>query len=127
MKIKNVILIAICVFLVASLVAFVGIFIRHSSQPSSEKTFKLSEITDGVYAYKETVVSSIPAYNYTIITICDQGGYEHTIKGSVRIVYQDAQQPYAVVKYYDIVYADEITLYVPSGTVQYLGTSTVGR
>lgn len=123
LKASNIIIIAICTFVIV----LFGILIWNNSQPLTEITFELSELTDNIYAYKETVVSSIPAYNYTIITICDKDGHEHTIKGSVRIVYKDIKAPFAVVKYYSTVYDDEITLYVPVGTVQYLGTSTAGR
>lgn len=99
-----------------------GFLILHNSQPIKEDTFTLSEIADDVYAYKETIVSSIPAYNYTIITVCDENGCEHTIKGSAKIIYQDIKNPYAVIKDYNIVYSDEITLYIPFGIVEHLGT-----
>lgn len=88
---------------------------------------ELSEISDGVYAYRETVTSSIPANNYTMVTLCDMGGNIYTIKGTVRVINSDTITPYAVWEKFSLVNSDEVTLYVPTGTVQYMGAFSVSR
>ena len=37
---------------------------------SETAIYELSEITEGTYAIVDNVVSSIPAQNYTMVTIC---------------------------------------------------------
>lgn len=87
--------------------------------------FNLSELNDGIFAYKETVVSRTPAHNYSMVTVCDDSGNVFTVKGSVYIVYTDTDSPYAILQERNIVNGDDITLYVPQGTVKYLGTTDV--
>lgn len=83
--------------------------------------FELAEISDGVYAYREVVESSIPAQNYTMATVCDKSGNIFTIKGTVNIVSQSDTEPYAVWEDWNIVNADVITIYAPLNTIEYLG------
>lgn len=105
---------------------FAGIVLQMLKPPVVSK-FELSEISDGVYVYRENIVSSVPAHNYAMATVCDTSGNIYTIRGTVKIVNYDYGTPYAVLEDCNMVNSDTITLYVPSGTVQYIGTTTVGR
>lgn len=107
----------VCLVLAA---VFVPLHI-YSSQ-YKEYTIQLSELSDGVYAYRETVVSNIHANNYTMTTICDSTGNIYTIKGSARVVPSDFSSPHAVWKKFNLVNADEVTLYIPNGTMKYAGS-----
>lgn len=98
--------------------------IYHANQ-YTEHEFQLSEIQDGVYAVYSTVVSSIPAHNYEMITICCNGAIK-TIKGNVHINYTNGH-PYATYKETNLVNGDEIHIYVPYGTVEYQGATGIGR
>lgn len=99
---------------------------KNMMTPPTIYEFELSEISNGIYAYRGDVVSSIPAQNYTTATVCDTSGNIYTIKGTVRIINTKYETPHAVLEDYNIVNSDTVTLYVPSGTVQYIGTTSVG-
>ena len=87
--------------------------------------FELSEIESGVYAYREQVVSAIPAENYTMTTVCDASGNLFTIKGSLFVVNTETEKPHAVWTDKNIVNADSITIYAPAKAVVYIGAVTV--
>jgi hypothetical protein len=74
-------------------------------------------MSDGVYAIYYNTYSSIPAYNYEVVTVCG-GGSVHTFKGDVTISFTN-DEPYVKVRTYDVVNSDEIYVYVPKGTISY--------
>lgn len=112
------------ILLIAFLFAYV---ILQISSPPKRYEFEIQEITDSVYAYREMVVSSVPAQNFTMTTFCDKDGNMHTVKGELEIVNNDSVSPYAVWMDYNIVNADKLFLYVPNGTVQYIGALSAER
>lgn len=87
--------------------------------------FELSEMANGVYAYREQAVSSIPAQNYTMATFCDTNGNIYTVKGQVYSVNYTSGKPYAVWESTNIVNSDTVTIYAPAGTVVYNGAVTI--
>lgn len=117
----------IAIALVTVLFMLIGLMVWAGTRPPIIYQFELSEISDGIYAYRETTVSPIPAENYTMATVCDGSGNMHTVKGTVRIVNYVNSAPYAIWEDYNIVNADVITIYAPANTVEYLGTVSVRR
>lgn len=97
------------------------------SRPPTVYEFELDELSDGVYAYRETVVSSIPAENYTMATVCIASGDIITVKGTVHIINTNDGKPHAVLENTNIVNGDTITIYAPLDSVKYLGATSVGR
>ena len=97
----------------------------HYGNRSTENTFQLSEVNDGVYAIYYNTHSRVPAQNYEVITVCCNGNI-YTFKGSVQISYVDTK-PYATVKQYNLVNSDEVHIYVPKGTVVYEESVNIGR
>ena len=95
--------------------------------PPSSQTLELSEIQDGIYVYQERVVSSVPAQNYTIITVCDINGNMLTIKGASSIVLYEDGAPYAIWEKSHMANSDNIILYVPKRSVEYLGSRRSGK
>lgn len=112
---------------ILAFILFMAMAIWQFIKPPVEYRFELSEISDGVYAYRETVVSSIPAQNYAMATVCDTSGNIYTIKGTVNVVNSNDVRPYAIWEDSNIVNSDTITIYAPEHSVQYLGTTSVGR
>ena len=110
----------IAIFLV--LAGMLTYMIVDSSQ-YTEHEYKLSEIQDGVYGSYNTVVSSIPAQNYDIITLCCDGQIR-TFRGEVHISYINST-PYVVHKSSNLVNADILYVYVPFGTIEYHNTVRV--
>ncbi len=92
---------------------------------STEHEYQLTEIKDGIYGTYSTVVSSIPAQNYDIITLCCNGSIR-TFKGTVHISYTDGEA-YVKHKNSNTVNADELWVYVPFGTIEYQGTTGIGN
>lgn len=91
----------------------------------TEHKFQLSEIQDGIYCAYNNVVSSIPAHNYDIVTLCCNGQIR-TFKGSVNIIYTNSD-PYVFYKNYNHrVNADILDVYIPFGSVEYQGITGVG-
>ena len=94
---------------------------------SETAIYELSEITEGTYAIVDNVVSSIPAQNYTMVTICCNNTIK-TYKGQVQIIYNNINTKAEIKTYPHLVNADEVKLYVPEGTVEYRGiVGTGGR
>lgn len=110
--------------IIAAVVSFLA-FLIHNASRTETTQFNLSELEQGVFAYQENVISRAPADNYSMATVCNESGNVFTIKGSVNVVYINTDKPYAVLITCNLVNEDEITLYVPKGTVKYMGTSTV--
>ena len=110
--------------IIIAIVLFLAIIMWDACKTETAK-FNLSELENGIFVYQETVVSRVPAYNYSMATVCNESGNVFTIKGSVNVVYTNTEKPYAVLETCNLVNEDKITVYVPKGTVQYMGTSTV--
>ncbi len=108
---------------VAMILVVVGLVVY--GEQYTEHEFQLTEIQDGVYGVSNTVVSSIPAQNYDIITLCCNGQIR-TFKGTIHITYTNAD-PYVVYRNTNLANADVLYVYVPFGTIEYQGTISVGR
>ena len=104
--------------------AFIGSSYYHCNQ-YTEHEYSLMEMNDGVYAIYYTTHSRVPADNYEVVTLCCEGNV-HTFKGDVFISFTDGE-PYARVKNYNMVNADDIWVYVPQGTVNYAESVNIGR
>ena len=97
----------------------------YSLKHSTIYTLELSEMAEGVYAYREQAVSHIPAQNYTMATFCDTNGNIYTVKGKVFSVNYTSGKPYAVWESTNIVNSDTVTIYAPVGSVVYNGAVTI--
>lgn len=126
MKQKNILAIVSTIVFFAT-VAFIGWFALKAMEEPTVYRFEISEISDGIYAYREVAVSAVPAQNYTMATVCDKGGNMFTIRGTVNIISQTNTAPYAVWEKRNIVNGDTITIYAPANTIQYLGTVSIGK
>lgn len=115
----TVVVIVISLLLVGLLTSLIVYGNQHT-----EHEYTLYEIQDGVYGTYSTVVSSIPAQNYTIITLCCDGAIR-TFKGTVHINYTNGEA-YAKHRNSNTVNADELWVYVPFGTIEYHGTIGIG-
>ena len=107
---------------VAMILVVVGLVIY--GKQYTEHEFQLTEIQDGVYGVTSTVVSSIPAQNYDIITLCCNGQIR-TFKGTIHIAYTNAN-PYVIYRSTNLANADELYVYVPFDTIEYQGVTGVG-
>ena len=88
-----------------------------------ETKYNLSELNDGVYATYYTTHSTVPAHNYEVVTLnCD--GNIYTFQGHVQITYAD-DNPYVIYQKRNIVNADRMYVYVPSGSVEFQGSVMV--
>ena len=110
--------------IIAVFLLFIACMIHYGNR-STENTFQLSEVNDGVYAIYYNTHSRVPSENYEVITVCFNGNI-YTFKGSVQISYVDTE-PYATVKQYNLVNSDEVHIYVPKGTVAYEESVNIGR
>lgn len=117
----------VSVLAILLVVLFFTYVIVQIASPPKRYEFEIQEITDSVYAYREMVVSPVPAQNYTMTTFCDKDGNMYTVKGDLEIVNNDSVAAYAVWMDYNIVNADKLVLHVPNGTVQYIGAVSTGR
>lgn len=99
-------------------------YIIVDSSQYTEYEYKLSEISDGVYGTYNTVVSSIPAQNYDMITLCCNSQIR-TFKGDVYITYTDSD-PYMLHKASKLVNADILYVYVPFNTIAYQNATGIG-
>lgn len=90
-----------------------------------EYTVQLAELDDGVYAYQSEVISRVPVENYSMLTVCSTSGNVISIKGTVKIVYQNTTSPYAEIIDKDVINSDIITAYVPNGSVLFNGSTSV--
>lgn len=118
------------VYLIIGLFLLAVIFIVWSIYPFTRPPviteYNLSEINSGVYVIHQQVVSDIPANNYEVATFSDDSGNVFTIKGDVNISYSEGT-PKAILESRNYVYGNDITFYIPKGTVEYLGASGSGR
>ena len=83
-----------------------------------EYQYSLVELNDNVYGTLTQVSSSIPAQNYSMITLCCEGNI-YTFKGTVEIQYTDTTKPYVRVHDYNITNGDHVWVYVPKGTIEF--------
>ena len=114
----------IIIGIISAFVLFIICMIHYGNR-STENTFQLAEVNDGVYAIYYSTHSRVPAQNYEVITVCCDGNI-YTFKGSVQISYVDTE-PYATVKRYNLVNSDEVHIYVPKGTVSYEESVNISR
>lgn len=85
---------------------------------AEEYSYELEEIKSGAYAIYNTVSSTTPAHNYNVVTIC-YNGQIHVFQGTVNIC-QTNNKPHAdIISRPHMNYNDEITIYVPKGTVEF--------
>ena len=119
---KNKTTIVVIAIVVALIAALVGLVIY--GEQYTEHEFQLVEIQDGVYGISNTVVSSVPAQNYDIITLCCNGQIR-TFKGTIYITYTNAD-PYVIYRNSNWVNSDVLYVYVPFGTIEYQGATSVG-
>ena len=85
-----------------------------------ETKYSLSELNDGVYAVYYTTHSADPAHNYEVITLNCNGNI-YTFQGHVQITYTD-NDPYVIYQKRNIVNADRMYVYIPSGSVEFQGS-----
>ena len=83
----------------------------------------MSELNDGVYAVYYNTHSAAPAHNYEVITLNCNGNI-YTFQGHVQITYTD-DDPYVIYQKRNIVNADRMYVYVPSGSVEFQGSVMV--
>ena len=88
-----------------------------------ETKYSLSELNDGVYAVYYTTHSAAPSHNYEVITLNCNGNI-YTFQGHVQITYTD-NDPYVIYQKRNIVNADRMYVYVPSGSVEFQGSVMV--
>jgi len=117
-------ILAIAASLVSLLLIVVSVLFVYNASKPIRFEFKLSELEDGIYCYKTDVVSSIPAQNYTLITVSDKDGNTYTIHGSLSTRNYDGE-PYIVWDHKEMINSDSVIIYAPIETIKYLGVSTV--
>lgn len=122
-QIATIVFTIVCIMFVVVVLLFVYNFYLDSHPKIYE--FELSELESGVYAYREEMVSAIPAQNCTMTTVRDTSGNVFTIKGSLSVVNTETEKPHAVWTDKNIVNADSITIYAPAKSVVYIGAVTV--
>ena len=88
-----------------------------------ETKYNLFELNDGVYAIYYTTHSTVPAHNCKVITLNCNGNI-YTFRGDVQITYTD-DDPYVIYQKRNIVNADRMYVYVPSGSVEFQGSVMV--
>ncbi len=113
---KKVLAVVSLILIVAPIAALIS-WLVYNNTHFDQKEYLLSEIEPGVYCAYNTVLSAIPAQNYETITLCCNGQIV-TLKGTVTIIYSTFN-PRAIVKDYNIVNGDKITVFVPSGSVKF--------
>lgn len=112
--------------LVCVVVLLVTVLMWYGNQEPEPVRFNLAPISDGVYAHYQEVVSSIPAQNYDMLTVCEESGGLLTVKGNIKIVFVDDTKPYGVYVSSNTVNNDNLTIYVPSGSVEIHGATRAG-
>jgi hypothetical protein len=121
---RNIATIMTYITILIGVIVIIGSLINHGNK-YTEYQSPLYEMSDGVYAIYYTTHSSVPAYNYEVVTVCCNGNI-CTFKGNVNISFTN-DEPYIKVKQYNIVNADEVYVYVPQGTVSYQPSVNVNQ
>ena len=88
-----------------------------------ETKYNLSELNNGVYAVYYITHAATPAHNYDVITLNCNGNI-YTFQGHVQITYTD-DDPYVIYQKRNIINADTMYVYVPSGSVEFQGSVMV--
>lgn len=123
---RKVFYLCVCVFAILMMIGLVW-SIWYLEQDAEPVEFNLAQLHEDIYAYRQTMVSAIPAENYDMLTVCKEGGSIVTVNGQVQVVFNDEIKPYAVYVDSNAVNNDKLTIYVPSGSVEILVTQSVGR
>lgn len=97
--------------------SFIGWVYKNNTQYTEYK-YSLLELNNGVYGTLTQVASSVPAQNYSMITLCCEGNI-YTFKGTVEIQYTASADPYVKIHDYNITNGDHVWVYVPSGTIEF--------
>lgn len=114
----------LCFILVCILIlTFIGYKVYQAETQYVERKYDLYEMDESIYAIYYTTHSSVPAHNYEVVTVCCNGNIR-TFKGDVYISFTNSN-PYVKIYDYNIVYADDIYVYVPQGTVSYRASVNV--
>lgn len=87
---------------------------------------EIEEIQSGIYARYQSTASSIPAYNYEIITVCINGQLI-TYEGNVEFIFVENENKIEVTEKPNIVHSDKVIVYAPKDSVEYLGTVGIGK
>lgn len=110
-----------CLFIIMCVLAlmYLAVFKLFSyANYTEEYSYELEEIKSGTYAIYNTVSSTTPAHNYNVVTIC-YNGQIHVFQGTVNIC-QTNNKPHAdIISRPHMNYNDEITIYVPKGTIEF--------
>lgn len=122
-NIKFTIMVASICLVVIGLIVIPAKLIDYGNQ-YTEHEYQLYEMNEGVYAIYYTTHSSVPAYNYEVVTLCCDGNI-YTFKGNVYISFTN-DEPYAKVIKYNTVNNDDVYVYVPYRTVCYRSSVNVG-
>lgn len=96
---------------------FFGVYkIVSYGEYTEEYSYELQEIKDGTYAIYHSVSSNTP---YDVITVC-YNDQIHMFQGTVNIQ-QTNNKPYIeITAKPHINYGDEITVFIPKGTVEFV-------
>lgn len=109
----------VVVIIIIAIIVFLGVH-KFSSYVgyTEEYSYDLQEIKDGTYAIYHSVSSNVPSHNYDVITVC-YNDQIHMFQGTVNIQ-QTNDKPYIeITAKPHINYGDEITVFVPKGTVEF--------
>lgn len=107
-------LIIVCVLVLVFLAVFK---LMSYADYAEEYSYELEEIRPETYAIYNTVSYAIDD-KYEVITICYNGKI-HVVQGIVNI-HQTSDKPYAdIISKPHRMYSDEITIYVPKGTIEF--------
>ena len=87
---------------------------------------KIEEIQNGIYARYQNTASSIPAYNYEIITVCINGQLI-TYEGNVKFIFAENENKIKVTEKPNIVHSDKVIVYTSKDNIEYLGTVGIGK
>lgn len=87
---------------------------------------EIEEIQSGIYTRYQSTASSIPAYNYEIITVCINGQLI-TYKGNVEFIFTENENKIEVTEKPNIVHGDKVIVYTSKDSVEYLGTVGIGK
>ena len=85
---------------------------------TEEYSYEFQEVKDGIYAIYYSVSSNVPSHNYDVVTICHKGQIR-TLQGKISIRQTDNISHIDVIARPNMNNADEITVFIPKGTVEF--------
>ena len=88
-----------------------------TKEQTTNFSYSLEEINNGVYAIYYTTHSRAPAYNYDVITLNCNGNIKK-FKVSVSITYTEGT-PHANITCSNYARNDKVCVYIPRGSMQY--------